>query len=149
MKLLMLFCSLLLFSQSLCGQLNRDRPYLYSMGGCGFMGDSGMPDSAIEMIELVNSRNYAELKKWLQSPYPEIQAFGVKGMHYLCQMGVSIEEEDIETIDCLVESTTLVNTCAGCVYSEEPMRDLLQYKNLVSSFWYYKNEGFFNQKIKK
>jgi len=94
------------------------------------------------LLIFVNTRNYAELKKWLESPHPEIQAFAVKGMHYLCQMGVPIEEEDIETIDCLVESTTLVNTCAGCVYSEEPMRNLLKYENLASSFWYFKNEGY-------
>lgn len=101
-----------------------------------------MPQSAIDMFELVNSRNYVELKKWLYSPYPEIQAFGVEGMHYFCEMGIPIEVEDVETIERLRESSTLVNTCAGCIYSAEPMKDLLKYNDLSYSYWHCKREGY-------
>ncbi len=143
-KLTLYFSTLLFFLQpiSIFGQLNQESPYLYSMGGCGFLGNSKMPESAVHMIEHVNNRNYNELKRWLESPYPEIQAFGVKGIHFLCQIGVPIEEEDLEIIDCLIESSVSVKTCAGCVYWSEPMKNLLKYENLASSFWYCKNEGY-------
>jgi hypothetical protein len=92
-----------------------DSPFLSHMFGFA-CGPSGAPmRDCRRMLELISDEDYRTLSRWLRSMSPEMRAYGAFGLLVLSEQG-EMEARDSVVIARVVNSSTPVWTCAGCMW---------------------------------
>jgi hypothetical protein len=102
---------------------------------CGFVGSP--PNKCIEMLRLVNEKDYNTLKQWLNSINPEISAYGYVGFVFLNKKGITILPEEYNRMEEILRNNIKLYTCEGCYFGIiQNSRIILNDENI--------NESYFN-----
>jgi hypothetical protein len=92
-----------------------DSPFLPHTFGFA-CGESGAPmRECRRMLGLIDDGDYRALSRWARSMSPEMRAYGALGLLVLSERG-ELDARDSVVIARVVESSTPVWTCAGCLW---------------------------------
>lgn len=92
--------------------------------GCGEAG-AYYPPYAKRAAAMVKQKNYKALTNWLTSKNPVERAFAVQGFHRLKENGYTIPGLTLIRIKGVKEDTTSIETCIGCLYGSQSLREAL------------------------
>ena len=105
--------------------------------------DGTPPAKCLEMLELVNNKDYSELANWLNSINPEVSAYGYMGLFFLNQKGKRIKKNDKNLMDHIGLLDIQLNTCYGCLIGvTDQFKDGLSAKKLKNSYKAFKQLGW-------
>ncbi|MEZ5044733.1 MAG: hypothetical protein R2828_32855 [Saprospiraceae bacterium] len=105
------------------------------------------PEYCYRMLDLVNDRNKDQLRNWLLSFDPEIQAYGAEGLFYLQKEGISMNEEELKLIEKLKKINNTLIKCEGCFfYVRRNFKEDFSKKYLKRRYKSYKKSGWIYEK---
>lgn len=105
------------------------------------------PEYCYKMLDLVNERNKNELRNWLLSFDPEIQAYGAEGLFYIEKEGIPINDKELELIEEIKMLNNTLIKCEGCFfYMRKEFKDDFQKKKLKRRYKAFKGSGWIYEK---
>lgn len=88
-------------------------------------GITGAPTEYQEkLFSIIQHRDLATISSWLRSPNIEKQLYAIQGLITLEKSGYQLTSEDNSLIKAISQKKGLVNTCSGCIYSTDSIKNV-------------------------
>lgn len=73
---------------------------------------------------------------WLKSANTEKQLYAIKGLKILAKTGYSTTDEENNLIKLVRQKEGIVNTCSGCIYSSDSIKNIVAELDLWDGEYY-------------
>ena len=92
-------------------------------GGCGI---AGTPTEYQEILDTyLQKKDTKSILVWLKSANTEKQLYAIKGLKVLTKGGYSPTLEENKLITLVRQKEGIVNTCSGCIYSSNTIKNII------------------------
>ncbi|MEP5792981.1 MAG: hypothetical protein ABJ313_18725 [Cyclobacteriaceae bacterium] len=99
--------------------------------GYACSASGSMPRKGEHMMSLVANKNLDELKSWLNSINPLLQAYAYLGFKLLEERGTELEQTTLKQMEQVANSPLSINYCSGCtVWEHRPVNELIGKKEI-------------------
>lgn len=95
--------------------------YIYG-DGCGYTGKN--PNPRLWLEDYILEKDSNALFSWLISPHLGLRVYAIEGFYQLEKNGMGISHLQWQTIQNIKTSMAVVETCGGCIYSQETIIEL-------------------------
>lgn len=107
-------------------------------GGCGI---AGTPTEYQEILDsYLRNNDINSIHRWLKSANTEKQLYALQGLKILQKKGHTQTSDDKRIIKLIKQKEGTVNTCAGCIYSSETI------KNVIAEIDSWQGDYYISQK---
>ena len=96
--------------------------------GCGYSGEA--PELMLQLIKILDKKDYNEVDNWLKSANIEKQVYAIIALNNLKKSGRKITAEQKRIIDIIKRKSGKVRVCRGCSESNDNISDIV--KNVLT-----------------
>ena len=92
--------------------------------GCGYSGEA--PELMLQLINILDKKDYEEVDSWLRSANIEKQVYAIIALYNLKKSGRKLTEEQKRLIEVIKSKRGKVKVCRGCSKSNDNIGDIVK-----------------------
>lgn len=114
------------FSKAYHANLNPKELFITSIVYGSECGIAATPTQFQEKLDsLLLDKDIKTISSWLKSPNTEKQIYAIQGLKVLEKNGYNLTPEEMRLIKIIKQKKGVVNTCAGCLYSSDTIKNVI------------------------